>query len=94
MGCSCKHSEAIIREYKEQIENLRNLFIKRMTIDSETNDRRKSDYNQAIFYDCGDGEYKQVFIETTMDMVLDCFDNSVKDWRRSFCDVDNCNRRK
>jgi hypothetical protein len=65
-----------------------------MTIDSETNDRRKSGYNQAIFYDCGDGEYKQVFIETTMDMVLDCFDNSVKDWRRSFCDVDNCNRRK
>jgi len=30
-------------------KRLRELFIKRMTVDSATTDRRKSEYNQAIF---------------------------------------------
>lgn len=32
-----------------EIQQLRELFIKRMTVDSETQDRRRSDFNQAIF---------------------------------------------
>lgn len=48
-----------------------------MTVDSETQDRRRKDYNQAIFCDYGNGEHEQVFCGTTMEMVLDCFDNAV-----------------
>ena len=84
--------EKEIAEYRKQIHELRNCFIKRMTVDSETQDRRRKDYNEAIFFDNGEGEHKQVFCDTTMEMVLDCFDNAVKDWRRGFCDVENCNR--
>lgn len=92
MACNCKHMAKEIAEYRQQIHELRNCFIKRMTVDSETQDRRRKDYNEAIFFDNGEGEYKQVFCDTTMEMVLDCFDNAVKDWRRGFCDVKNCNR--
>lgn len=28
-----------------------------------------------------------------IDNVLQCFDDAVKDYRRSFCDVDGCNRK-
>lgn len=31
-------------------KRLREAFIKRMTVDSETQDRRRKDYNQAIFH--------------------------------------------
>ena len=92
MACNCKHMEREIAEYKQQIHELRNCFIKRMTVDSETQDRRRKDYNQAIFCDYGNGEHEPVFCCTTMEMVLDCFDNAVKDWRKGFCDVENCNR--
>ena len=92
MACSCKHMAREIAEYKQQIHELRNCFIKRMTVDSETQDRRRKDYNQAIFCDYGNGEHEQVFSCTTMEMVLDCFDDAVKDWRKGFCDVENCNR--
>lgn len=82
-----------IADYKEQIDYLRDCFIKRMTVDSETQDRRRKDYNQAIFCDYGNGEYEQVFNGTTMEMVLDCFDNAIKDWNRHFRDVEKCNRK-
>lgn len=93
MGCNCKDMREEIADYKRQIDCLKECFIKRMTVDSETNDRRRKDYNEAIFFDNGMGEYKQVFCDTTMEMVLDCFDNAVKDWRKHFCDVENCNRK-
>lgn len=113
MGCNCKHMEREIEEYKTQIESLRDLFIKRMTIDSETTDRRKREFNQAIFHYTSDedieywnsecenynlpkkqyGETYPVWSETDMDMVLTCFDDAVKDWRRTFCDVENCRRK-
>lgn len=69
------------KEFSEQkrFQKLRDCFIKRMTVDSETQDRRRKDYNQAIFCDYGRGEHDQVFCGTTMEMVLDCFDNAVKD---------------
>ena len=93
MGCNCKDNREAINEGKKNFANLRELFIKRMTIDSEHNDRRRKDYNQAIFCDYGRGEHEQVFCGTTMEMVLQCFDDAVKDWRKSFCDVKNCNRK-
>lgn len=95
MACNCKHMEPEIREYREQIDLLRKLFIRRMTVDSETTDRRRRDYNRAIFafrYE-QDGETYQVWDEIDMGMVLRCFDDAVKDWRRTFCDVDTCQRK-
>lgn len=98
MGCNCKHNQEAISEGKKNFLELRELFIKRMTEDSDHNDRRRKDFNQAIFhYD--DEKYKapentyQVWCEMTMDMVLQCFDDAVKDWRKSWCDVENCTRK-
>ena len=93
MGCNCKDNREAINEGKKNFANLRELFIKRMTIDSEHNDRRRKDYNQAIFCDYGRGEHEAVWNETTMEMGLQCFDDAVKDWINSFCDVKNCNRK-
>lgn len=93
MSCSCKHNEKEIENHKKTIAELRDLFIKRMTIDSECQDRRRRDYNQAIFADYGRGEYEQVFNGTTMEMVLQCFDDAVYDWRKMWCDVENCRRK-
>lgn len=93
MGCNCKDMQREITDCKKQIDYLRECFIKRMTVDSETQDSRRKDYNQAIFCDYGNGEHEQVFCGTTMEMVLYCFDNAVKDWRKHFCDVENCNRK-
>ena len=49
MGCNCKDNREAIEIGKNNFAELRELFIKRMTVDSEHNDRRKKDYNQAIF---------------------------------------------
>lgn len=85
---------------KNQLNLLRELFIRRMTVDSETTDRRRKDFNQAIFHiesnedvdewnaECekyvlqkkGYGSSYPVWSETTLDMVLTCFDNAVKDY--------------
>ena len=59
--------------------DLRNQFIKRMTQDSPHHDRRRKDYNQAIFSYRDDGSTYAVFCETDMDMVLQCFDDAVQD---------------
>ena len=84
-----------------------------MTTDSGHNDRRRKDFNQAIFKyeDKKDvdswnakceifglpkkpyGRTYAVWSEMDMDMVLYCFDNALKDWRKSFCDTKNCNRK-
>lgn len=61
------------------VSRLRELFVKRMTEDSETQDRRRKDYNQAIFGFRDDGSTYQVFSDTDMEMVLRCFDDAVKD---------------
>ena len=113
MACNCKHMKQEINEGKELLALFRNLFIKRMTVDSDHNDRRRKDFNQAIFHyeddesidewnkDCEKfgltkreyGRTYAVWSEMDMDMVLQCFDDAVKDWRKSFCDVENCNRK-
>ena len=113
MACNCKHNQEAINEGKMNFAELRELFIKRMTVDSEHNDRRRKDFNQAIFHyekdeevdfwnkDCEKfgltkkkyGQTYQVWSHMDMDMVLQCFDDAVKDWRKSFCDVENCTRK-
>ena len=113
MACNCKHNQEAINNGKKSFEELRNLFIKRMTVDSNHNDRRRKDYNQAIFHyedddqvdawneDCEKyglpkkryGQTYPVWSEINMDMVLQCFDDAVKDWRKSWCDVENCTRK-
>lgn len=94
MACNCKHCKQEIEDGYKLLSDFKDLFIKRMTVDSETQDRRRKDYNQAIFFwDDYHNEYCQVFNGTNMEMVLQCFDDAVKDWRRSFCDTENCNRK-
>lgn len=93
MACNCKHSREAIESGLADFAKLRLLFINRMTKDSETNDRRRRDFNQAIFDYFDDGTTFPVWNEIDMDMVLECFDNAVKDWRRSFCGVEGCRRK-
>lgn len=67
-------------------ERLRELFLKYLTQDSETQDARRKEFNQAIFIDpnatnlgsnFGGGE--QVFNGTNLDMVMSKFDRAVKE---------------
>lgn len=100
MGCSCKNNQQEIKDGNQNFAELRELFIKRMTVDSDHNDRRRKDFNQAIFHWWEEDESEadphktfQCWAGMDMGMVLECFDNAVKDWRRSWCDVDNCTRK-
>ena len=97
MSCNCKHCQQEIDEGYDVISKLRDLFISRMTVDSETNDRRRREYNRAIFHYYKDekraSQTYQVWSEIDMDMVLQCFDDAVKDWRKTFCDVKDCSRK-
>lgn len=90
----------VIKTDNSQINRLRELFVRRMTVDSETTDRRRKDFNQAIFHFESDDEVDSynhyceqyglpkkkygatypVWSEITLDMVLTCFDDAVKDY--------------
>ena len=98
MSCSCQNNKEEINNGKQIFLKLRELFIKRMTEDSKHNDRRRRDFNQAIFgwQDENDKTPEKtycVWSDIDMDMVLRCFDDAVNDWRRSWCDVENCRRK-
>ena len=58
------------------IPKLRELFLKRLTENSETHDMRRKEFNQAIF-DRNDG--CAVYAGTDLWMVMDAFDNAAKD---------------
>lgn len=100
MSCNCKHNEKEIENFKSVIAELRKLFIKRMTVDSGHNDKRKRDYNQAIFGWWEEDEEEadpsktfQCWSNMNMGMVLQCFDDAVGDWRKTWCDVETCRRK-
>lgn len=100
MGCNCKNMQEEIKTGQQNFAELRELFIKRMTVDSDHHDRRRKDYNQAIFcwwdedrVEADPSKTFQCWTQMNMDMVLQCFDDAVKDWRRLFCDVDGCRRK-
>jgi hypothetical protein len=61
---------------------LRQLFLKCLTIDGETQDRRRKEFNQAIFIDPADKTLggRQVFNDTDLDMVMEKFDKAVKEY--------------
>jgi hypothetical protein len=56
---------------------LRDEFLRLLTTDGPTNDRRRRDYNQAIFFTGEDGGMP-VFTGTSLDMVMRKFDKAVK----------------
>ena len=62
-------------------EELRRLFLKYLTQDSETKDARRKEFNQAIFIDPEDKSFggRGVFNETYLDMVMEKFDKAVKE---------------
>ena len=93
MSCNSKHNQQEKEEGRQLLAFFRKLFIKRMTIDRVHNDRRRKDFNQAIFDYNDDGSTFAIWSETDMDMVLQCFDDAVKDWRESWCDTKNCTRK-
>ena len=55
---------------------LREFFLKYLTEDSETQDARRKDFNQAIF---NAKEGWAVFHGTDLDMVMEKFDRAVKE---------------
>jgi hypothetical protein len=113
VGCNCKDNQEAIKDGKKLLEEFRKLFITRMTVDSEHQDRRRKDFNQAIFHyeskeevDAWNAECERyglpkkrygltypVWTEIDMDMVLKCFDDAVKDWRKTWCDTESCMRK-
>lgn len=58
---------------------LRAEFVRLLTEDGPTSDRRRRDYNQAVFM--ADGQ--PVWSSTSLDMVLDKFDAAARRLRRS-----------
>ena len=56
-------------------DDLRDEFLRLLTEDSATHDRRRSDYNQALF----DKEQGwAIWSSTDLDMVMDKFDRAVR----------------
>jgi hypothetical protein len=56
-------------------DDLRSAFVRRLTEDSPHHDRRRRDFNQAVFLETGEA----VWTSTTLDMVLTAFDAAVAD---------------
>ena len=65
-------------DLQEYIE-LRKEFIRLLTVDSETTDRRRKEFNQAIF---NAKEGWQVFNGTDLNMVMEKFDSAVGNMER------------
>lgn len=62
------------------MKELRDLFLKYLTQDSETSDARRREFNQAIF---NLKEGWAVFNGTDLDMVMEKFDKAVKDYEKT-----------
>lgn len=61
-------------------DELRAEFLRLLTTDSETKDRRRRDFNQAIFN--AEGGWA-VWTDTDLDMVMDKFDAAVRNVERA-----------
>jgi len=64
-----------MNEVIHSLVELRREFVRLLTVDSPHHDRRKSDFNQAIF-DAKEGW--PCFTRTDLEMVLEKFDRAVK----------------
>jgi hypothetical protein len=58
---------------------LRAEFLRLLTTDSKSRDRRKRDYNQAVFEPDG----PSIWSSTDLDMVMEKFDKAVKNLART-----------
>ena len=65
----------------EELTKLRELFLKYLTVDSESMDMRRKDFNQAIFLPYSDDYFsgKQVFNGTDLEMVMEKFDKAASE---------------
>lgn len=62
-------------------EDLRAEFLRLLTTDSRTKDRRRREFNRALFISAPGDVYldgKPVWTETTLDMVMEKFDKAVR----------------
>lgn len=57
--------------------NLKDEFVRLLTVDSETKDRRKKEYNQAIFAPEAEDGFA-IWDKTDLGMVLEKFDKAVR----------------
>lgn len=68
----------------EDMAAFRAMFVEMLTTDSETKDRRRKDFNQALFLPLNDrwsaGRSRWSAID--LDMVMNVFDNTVKRMKR------------
>ena len=75
-------------EFENQMNALRLLFWERLTKDSTHNDRRRKDYNQALFGHWDDESpedeksWFQYFRQMTPQMIMEKYDEAVSDWKR------------
>ncbi len=60
--------------YRETLKVVKQLFLGYLTVDSETQDRRRRDFNQAIF---GGKEGHAIFNGTDLGMVMEKFDKAL-----------------
>jgi hypothetical protein len=68
----------------EFLAALRAAFLYKLTTDSTTRDRRRADFNTAIF-DANEGY--AIWTETDLSMVMDAFENAVKFVRGTIYEV-------
>ncbi len=63
-----------------ELDQLGELFLRYLTIDSETHDARRKEFNQAIFIGPKGKPFggHEVFNGTDLDMVMEKFDKAVK----------------
>jgi hypothetical protein len=61
-------------------EKLRAEFLRLLTEDGPTRDRRRKDYNQAIFSDAEHGGYS-IWSSIDLDMVMEKFDRAMRNLR-------------
>lgn len=63
---------------------LREEFVRLCTLDSETKDRRRREYNQALFFPADNSIWSgcSIWSSIDLDMVLEKFDKAVKNINR------------
>ena len=65
-------------------DELRGAFVSLLIMDGPTTDRRRKDYNQAVFFPLDHPSFpgNSIWSSTTLGMVLEKFDRAVKATRR------------
>ena len=83
MSCGCKHNIEEIKREQDFLDTFRKLFINRLTIDKSLEDRRKKNFNQALF---DKDECWACWSEIDLDMIMEEFELAVQDALYLHCD--------